>query len=67
MMTDKTVRLLIVDDDDEDLYLINDALSEVVEAKYFHFVGRAGQPQQQRQLFAGHPTQCRYDENRVYK
>ena len=34
MMTDMTVRLLIVDDDEEDLYLINDALSEVADAKY---------------------------------
>ena len=34
MMSDKAVRLLIVDDDDEDLYLVNDALSEVVEAQY---------------------------------
>ena len=34
MMTDKAVRLLIVDDDDEDLYLINDALNEVEEARY---------------------------------
>ena len=33
-MTDKGVKLLIVDDDDEDLYLINDALSEVVDARY---------------------------------
>ena len=28
------VRLLIVDDDDEDIYLINDALSEVTERRY---------------------------------
>lgn len=34
MMTEKNVKLLIVDDDDEDLYLINDALSEVEEARY---------------------------------
>ncbi len=33
-MTDKSVKLLIVDDDEEDLYLINDALSEVAEARY---------------------------------
>ncbi len=33
-MSDKPVRLLIVDDDDEDIYLINDALSEVVETVY---------------------------------
>ncbi len=33
-MTDRAVRVLIVDDDDEDLYLINDALSEVEEARY---------------------------------
>ncbi len=33
-MNATAIRLLIVDDDDEDLYLINDALSEVVEARY---------------------------------
>ncbi len=33
-MTETPVKLLIVDDDEEDLYLINDALGEVVEARY---------------------------------
>ncbi len=34
MNGEKSIRLLIIDDDEDDLYLINDALSEVTETRY---------------------------------
>jgi diguanylate cyclase (GGDEF)-like protein len=34
MLKDPTIRLLVVDDDEDDLYLINDALTEVKETRY---------------------------------
>jgi diguanylate cyclase (GGDEF)-like protein len=34
MATEQTINLLVVDDDEDDLYLINDALSEVKETRY---------------------------------
>ncbi len=34
MVVEQTINLLVVDDDEDDLYLINDALSEVKETRY---------------------------------